>query len=333
MRQILLDEGPLRFVDLRERAARRLRGKSPHSVGPILLTSGEFVRPLPGVYSLPQQIPAASTILYDPPPFLLAEEQVRYLAEARYAGEPFGRYPMWTPEAEYALCHWAQANCNPLIFQSLLAVASIDLWPVSLDERQHWSALQRTHSRYCLAVTPRYPVRQLWPPLDRLLAACIVARQNNGLSWISANRVLKRRLDAHVSPGLLALMVSLGALQAPSQWQMFHKAGPRLTEIVQNLSRCLHQHGALDWNSSAAEELIQELAAARHGTKKWGWVDTDVIEDLIAAAGHRAAASLPTAGEADESTSSFEDLLREVAENREAEAAHQTMRAVLGGEG
>src|SRR5262249_55125439 len=157
-----LDHGPLRFVDIRERAVRRLRGKSPHSVGPILLTSGEFVRPLPGIYALPEQIPAASAILFEPPPFLLAEEQVRYLAEARYAGEPFGGFPMWIPEAEYALCRWAQTNGNPLLFQSLLSVASIDLWPVSLEEREHWSALKRTHSRYSLAAAPRYPIRQLW---------------------------------------------------------------------------------------------------------------------------------------------------------------------------
>lgn len=328
LRQILLDEGPLRFVDLRERAARCLRGKSPHSVGPILLTSGEFVRPLPGIYAVPEQVPAAAAILYDPPTFLLAEEQVRYLAEARYAGEPFGRYPMWTPEAEYALCRWAQANCNPPIFESLLAVASIHLWPVSPDERQHWSTLQRTHSRYCLAVLPRYPIRQLWPPLDRLLAACIVARQNNGLSWITANRVLKRRLDAHVSPGLLALMVALDALEAPPQWQMFHKAGHRLTEIVQRLSRALHEQGSLDWNSSVGEALLDELMNARHAAIL-GWVHDDVVDDLLATAGQRAPASLPTVGEADESTSSFEDLLREAAESQEAEAAHETMRAIL----
>ena len=206
---------------------------------------------------------------------------------------------MWTPEAEYALCRWAQTNSDPLLFQSLLAVASVELWPVSPDERQHWAALQRTHGRYCLAVAPRYAIRQLWPPLDRVLAACIVARQNNGLSWIAANRVLKRRLDAHVSPGLLALMVSLGTLQAPSQWQMFHKAGHRLTEIVQSLSRCLHAQGTLDWDSRVGEGLIQELATARHVTKS-GWVDADVLEEVIAAAGHRAVASLPTAGEADE---------------------------------
>jgi Sigma-70, region 4 len=84
LRQILLEKGPLRFVDLRERASRRLRGKSWHSVGPVLLTSGEFVRPLPGVYAVPEQIPAASAVLYDPPAFLLAEEQVRYLAVNRH---------------------------------------------------------------------------------------------------------------------------------------------------------------------------------------------------------------------------------------------------------
>ena len=328
LRQILLDQGPLRFVDLRERAARRLHGKSPHSVGPILLTSGEFVRPLPGIYAVPEQIPSAAAILYDPPSFLLAEEQVRYLAEARYAGEPFGRYPMWTPEAEYALCRWAQTNSDPMLFQSLLAVTSIDLWPVSPDERQHWFALQRSHGRYCLVVAPRYPMRQLWPPLDRVLAACIVARHNNGLSWIAANRVLKRRLDAHVSPGLLALMVSLGALQAPSQWQMFHKAGRRLTEIVQSLSRVLHEQGSLDWNSSIGQGLLDELMAARHAARS-GWVQEDVVNDLVAGAGQRAVPSLPTAGEADESTSSFEDLLREVAESQEAEAAHKTMRTIL----
>jgi hypothetical protein len=328
LRQILLEQGPLRFVDLRDRATRRLRDKSPHSVGPTLLTSGEFVRPLPGIYAVPEQIPSAAAILFDPPSFLLTEEQARYLAEARYAGEPFGRYPMWIPEAEYALCRWSQTNCDPFLFQSLLAVASMDLWPVSAEERDHWFALKRTHFRYRLAAPQRYPIRQLWPPLDRLLAACIFARQNNGLSWISANRILKRQVDAHVSPGLLALMVSLGALEAPSQWQMFHKAGHKLTAIIQSLSLCLHKQGALEWNSSAAGQLIQELVAARQATKS-GWVDADVVEDLITASAEWAVASLPTAVEADESTSSFEDLLRDVAESRKAEFAHQTMRSVL----
>ena len=71
--------------------------------------------------------------------------------------------------------------------------------------------------------------------------------------------------------------------------------------------------------------------AARHAPKS-GWVDTNVVEDLVAVAGQRAAVSLPVVGETDESSSSFEDLLREVAENMEAETAHQTMRTFLGRE-
>jgi hypothetical protein len=263
---------------------------------------------------------------------LFAEEQVRYLAEARHAGEPFGCYALWIPETEYALCRWAQTNCNPLLFQSLLSVASIDLWPVSFDEREHWSALKRIHSRYCLAAPPSYPIRQLWPSLDRLLAACVVARQNNGLSWITANRVLKRRIDAHVSAGLLALMVSLGALQAPSQWQMFHTVGHRLTDIVKRLCLCLHEQGALDWSSRVGEELLDELMAKpRRATS--GWVDADILEELFEAARQRGVDSLPLAEEADEATSSFEDLLREAAERKEAEAAHEIMRAVLNHQG
>src|SRR5262249_60274548 len=110
--------------------------------------------------------------------------------------------------------------------------------------------------------------------------------------------------------------------------QMFHKAGHRLTEIVQSLSRALHEQGSLDWNSSVGEALLDELKDARHAARS-GWVHEDVVDDLLAAAGHRAVVSLPTAGEANESTSSFEDLLREVAESQEAEAAHATMRAIL----
>jgi hypothetical protein len=107
--------------------------------------------------------------------------------------------------------------------------------------------------------------------------------------------------------------------------------GPSLTQVIQALSHSLHQEGILDWDSPVADELVHELATARNAAKS-GWVNAEVVEDLIAAAGHRAAASLPTAGEADESTSSFEDLLREVAESRQAEAAHHAMRAVLGGD-
>lgn len=322
----LADRGPMRFVELRELATRRIGGKSPHSIGPILLTSGEFVRPLPGIYALPAQVPSSTQLLYDPPAFLLADEQARYLAEARYSGEPFGRFSMWSPEAEYALCRWGQSSGNPQVFQSLLAVASIDLWPVSDQERAHWSELKRVQSRYCLTVTPRYPVRELWPPLDRVLAACIAAAQDHGIGWIAANRILKRRIDAHVAPGLLALMVALRALDAPSQWQMAHRPGAKLSEIIELLSTHLHQTGALAWESSAGRGMIERLKRAWQA----GWVDRTITDDLLYAATGKTAGSLPLTGETDESTSSLDELLREVVRNQEAEVSRQTLNSLLG---
>ena len=225
-------------------------------------------------------------LLFNPPRFLLNEEQAKWLAIARFAGEPFGLYPMWVPEAECAPCRWSQGHSDPAVFQSLLAVASIEMWPVSPQEREHWSELKRTQSRYCLTVPARYPVRQLWPPLDRLLAACIVAVHEDGLSWIGANRILKLRLDAHVSPGLLALMVSLGALQAPAQWQMFHPAGPNLEALIERLSKHLHASGVLDWNTPVGQDVIADLMGARDNPRA-GWVEASVVEELIAAATRR----------------------------------------------
>src|SRR5262245_11374060 len=68
---------------------------------------------------------------------------------------------------------------------------------------------------------------------------CVVGLQDDGLSWITANRVLKRRLDAHVSAGLLALMVALEALVPPDHWQLRHRAGPQLRKIISALSKAL----------------------------------------------------------------------------------------------
>jgi Sigma-70, region 4 len=281
LRRILTKRGPLRFVDLRKQASRRLRGKSLHSVGPILLTSGEFVRPLPGIYALPGQLPSAAALSFNPPKFLLNEEQARWFAMARQAGEPFGRYSMWTPEVEYALCRWSQNFADQIVFQSLLAVASIGQWPVSKREREHWTQLKQKNGEYGLARAPRYPFRQLCPTLDRVLAACLIALDDKGLSWITANRVLKLRVDAHVSAGLLALLVSLDALEPAPHWQSHHKPGNRLNDLVELLSAHLHKTGILDWTSTVAAHLIRDLKASQCRAPL-GWVDNHVIADLIA---------------------------------------------------
>ncbi|MEJ0076830.1 MAG: sigma factor-like helix-turn-helix DNA-binding protein [Alphaproteobacteria bacterium] len=327
LRNVLIDRGPLRFVDLRAEAAKRLRGKATSSVGPILLTSGEFIRPLPGIYAVSEQIPSLAIVPGDPPRFLLTEEQARWFAMARYASEPFGRYPLWVPEAEYALCRWAQTGCDPVTFQSLLSVASINQWPVSAPERAHWEHIKRTHGRYGLLSTPRYAVGQLLPPLDRVLACCIAAKHDGRLSWIGANRILKYRLDAHVSAGLLATLIALGALNPAPQWQVTHACGARATEFAVLLSESLQSDGELSWNSTAGQKVASALRSAG-AQGDLGWVTSSMIAELAAAAQAGSGRQLIVPEESDETASTYEELLLEAQRAHEMDLAHNTLTAL-----
>jgi hypothetical protein len=159
--QLLRRTGPLRFVDLRAEAVSLLGQKHAHSVGPILLTSGTFVRLLPGIYALPDQLPALTNIAFNPPAFMLNEERAKWLATARFAGEPYGSFPLWQPEVEYALCRWGETNANPILWRSLLAVASVDQWPASDREKEHWQSLQSRSGAYSLAAAMRIPFATL----------------------------------------------------------------------------------------------------------------------------------------------------------------------------
>ncbi|NIJ50361.1 sigma factor-like helix-turn-helix DNA-binding protein [Rhizomicrobium electricum] len=310
IRSALAENGPQRFVDLRAICADRLCGQSVSSVGPILLTSGSFVRPLPGIYALPEQLPTSAILPFDPPKFLLSEEQAKWLAMARHSGEPFGLFPLWSPAAEYALCRWAQTNATRSVFRSLLAVSTIADWPVSSETREHWRNLQRNEALFQLDFLPRYPLSELLPPLDRVLAAAMYVQCRDRISWISANRILKRRLDASVSAGLLALMTVCGAVQPSSHWQGIHEPGPALSAIIQRLSGILHRAGYLDWGSSDGKAFVEEITREfkRH---LGGWVDQMSAEQVLASAQADHLTTLVPTLDEEEPVSALESLLQE----------------------
>jgi hypothetical protein len=240
----------------------------------------------------------------------MSGEQARWFALARHAEEPFGQYPLWIPEAEYALCRWGQRAADATIFQSLIAAASIETWPVSPSERAHWTEIKKKHGRYCLAARPRYPMSTLLPDLDRVLAACVVSLQDQGLSWITANRILKRRLDAHVSAGLLAVLVALGALIPPDHWQLRHRPGPRLQDMISALGSAMRESSLLTWTSPLGIRLSNGIGALEKKFSR-GWLSQPTVTDLITAVSGGAAEPLPVEDDADESAASFEELLRE----------------------
>lgn len=329
LRKELAENGPQRFVDLRARCASHLGEKSIHSLGPILLTSGNFVRPLPGIYALREQLPSAAVLPFDPPKFLLSEEQARWLAMARHSSEPFGLFPLWSPAAEYALCRWAQAHATRSVYRSLLAVSSIVEWPVSEETREQWLSFQRREGMYELEFEPRYSLSHIWPGLDRVLAATVFLESRGGISWISANRILKRRLDASVSAGLLALMVLGGALKPPDHWQGLHEPGPNLQRFHEELSRELHRTGALNWESSAGRAFIDKLHAG-YRSHLGGWVTETRAQEFFAAADDERLPMVTASMDEDEPMNALEALLQEHRKRSEKNLIDSTLATLKG---
>lgn len=275
----LRKRGPSRISELIDRAGIYLPdGRSVNSVGPILLTRKDlFARPLPGIYALHDQIPSPSELLAAPPPYLLQEDQARLYALARRSGEPWGTYPLWSRETEYLWCVWACMHADSALLESLLAVAHIDGWPTH-EDRNAWRKLAESRGRFQLHFQHN-PEALVLPDLNRVLAGCLYVRQHGYLSWVSANRILLRRVDEQLGGGLLATLVALQVLQADAEhWQLRHSPGPRANDVLMLLEDACGLGLDLSWRSGLGEQLkgLTAKTQPRHC-----WVTTDIIRTLF----------------------------------------------------
>jgi hypothetical protein len=263
---LLSRTGPLRVSDLIAEARFELpAGRSAHSVGPILLFNPtRFVRLLPGVYALREQQPSEKELLQACDlSYLLNDHQARLFAMARRAGEPRGRFPLWSPAAEMRLCRWARTNAEPINFRSLLAVASPEDWPCDSSDKAAWLDLKVRYGRYDLERAP--PQRLVRPTLDRLFAIAIELRSGGAIGFMSVNRSLGVRLDSQSAAGVLKTLQGAGMAEpaeASGDWQQPHVAGARLSEWIAQLDAERHAHGTLDWTRGVGLALAQSLGAA-----------------------------------------------------------------------
>lgn len=265
LERLLNRTGPLRVSDLIAKARSELpAGRSAHSVGPILLFNPtRFVRLLPGVYALREQQPSERELLQaDDLSYLLNDHQARLFAMARRAGEAWGRFPLWSPAAEMRLCRWARINAEPIIFRSLLAVASPEDWPCDSSDKATWLDLKSRYGRYDLERAP--PQRLVRPTLDRLFAIAIELRSGGAIGFMSVNRSLGVRLDSQSAAGVLRTLHDAGLAEpaeASGDWQQAYVPGARLSEWIAQLDAELHAHGALDWAQGVGLALAQSLVA------------------------------------------------------------------------
>lgn len=284
LREILKEEGPTKLSRMVEIASSRLPSdRSAASVGPTLIMNPEiFIRVLPGVYGLKSAIPSTKVLFEHKPEYLLNEDQARYYALGRKAGEPWGTFPLWSPAAEAALCSWALENCDASVLQSLVSIAIFDAWPVDDATKLAWKDFaKKSNARFLLHFQPREGVGYALPKLDRLLAACLEARSSGLFNWMLGNRILKRPVYSHMSAGLMALMCSLGVLKIDldGHWQSPHSCGPNLEHQILLLSDELHNKGALDWASPLGARIL-EMAGDEIG--RWsGWVDRQLLVTML----------------------------------------------------
>jgi hypothetical protein len=274
----LRSSGPSRISDLIKRAPNFLPpGRSENSIGWVLNTDKDvFVRPLPGIYALHDQVPSPEQVLIAPPQYMFHEYQVRLYALARRAGEPWGTYPLWLPESECLWCIWADKHADKELLESLFSVADLNAWP-EIADLETWREIARSRGRFSLNFLPN-PGALILPRLDRLLAACLYVRQHGCLGWISSNHLLLQSAHAHGSAGLLALLVALKIVTPDADdWQGPHSPGARLDEQLTRLERALAQSGNLDWNTALGRELKDEAIAAPDA----GWVSSALVQELF----------------------------------------------------
>lgn len=269
--------GPQSLSSLSENSQRYLpRDRSRNSVQPTLITRPDvFARLLPGVYSLWSQIPTREEVLQGEVRYLLDEPQARLFAMARRAGEPWGAFPLWSPEAEYRLCRWAVREASLEVRRSLLATATVDVWPIEAEERSEWRSLCARDGRYDLVAAIRPNVFASRPDLDRLLAALIDLELCGRTSWMTLNRVDGRHVGSQLGCGLLAILLLIGAVipsdqAADSAWQLSHgiSSGPA-AEVRSALAAELHATGTLEWTSEAGHMVANLVLAGEDRTPAW----------------------------------------------------------------
>lgn len=294
LERALRTRGPTRVGTLIDDALDILpSGRSPRSVGPTLLTNpSRFVRALPGVWALPEQIPTELELAKaEAVDYLLNPAQAKSYALARRAGEPWGCYPLWTPTAEMRLCRWARRLGEAELLSSLLAIASIDSWPTDAEDKARWQDAKQRGSRFELCFDPRPSFVALTP--DRVLALAIALADHGTLGWVTVNRTLRYQACAHIAAGVLETLARAGIVtpaQGSHAWQLPHLSGPRLQEWVERLSDVIHRKGLVDWDDSELGQFGETILSGALGDAEAEAPVVDEMDELeLLMAEHRRA--------------------------------------------
>jgi hypothetical protein len=270
----LAREGPQRHVDLRARAVQHVPGISKASIGPILLTHPVFVRCAPGVYALRSERYVGVSDA------LLTTGQARTYARALRSGVTRNQFPAWGGEFEWRICEWARNGADGDVFRSLLHVSSPEAWPATDAMRGEWRRLRQLHGRWMLPSERRSALGPEGPSPAEFLSGVLHVALLGSIGWIGAGRVAQARLGDQGPAHLLALLGACGAIDCPEDWQASHLAGPRIQELLHDLTLSARRQGELSWSDPPLSDLLADAAASVEAVR---WADPDEVRTMIAA--------------------------------------------------
>lgn len=279
LRTILKAQGPLQFVDLRKAFVAEYGGSgSKNSVGPILvMRPTQFIRLAPGVYGLPEHVEklkAATEI----PTVLLNSRQCQLYCLARWSGEAANMFPLWNPVTEYGWAKWARTEAEPHIFHSLLVVSSIDNWMIADANKEYWRDIKSKCTLFQLEANYHTRLTKTVPTMRQVLGAALFAKQKGRIGWMSANRLIGARIDDTHAVSILAILIGLGVVEAPTHWQRDHVCAPERTVVLEKLLGWANQYDEAQFEKKAWE-LIQE--SRQTPQEELGWVEQRQLKDLM----------------------------------------------------
>lgn len=264
---------------------------SERSVGPILFTRDEFAKYAPSVYGFTANLQGFANIDSS---LLLNEYDCQLFAMARYAGEEFYSFPLWTPAMEYRWCVWVERINNQELKESLFYIASPDEWPINDKLIPEWKQkIEDQADSYYFLREPKYDTCKL-PGLRTLYALIRYAKDTCSINWISANRVLGRRIDDYHTAIDLAFLVCLGVISPTYQnWQKQHFVRKDAIEIESTLSAMLHLSPDANWDSEAGTYLVDTFTISIN-VLDTGWVNVTELNHLFYNATHTCPADTET---------------------------------------
>ncbi len=298
IRDVVEYRGIATFVEIIDDFNARTGGRYHEAnVQGVLRTSDTIVAFTPIYYGLRDELSLSSS--RDKYYSILANQRscIRFIW-SRYAGEPLGSYPLWTPELEYWYCRWAESESQveagldlggdsdywrkQKIFQSLLAVAEPDCWTVSEEEKKLWRLKKQSMAKYRFAQDFRQGNWMNTIALQEIFSLAVLTGKLGFMNWIRANAHIYKSRNRKKAAAVMVFLVAMEILRPAKHWQQRHEPGDGIDQAVHAMVSEIRKKGFVHWKDDAGRKMIARIKENIGKGKDFGWVKAEDVAAVMA---------------------------------------------------